>query len=293
MIETTLAPWPANAVAYHFAAGNAFFAGAVILCAGLLMRGAERGPKTRWSAFGFTAAGGLIAAFSAAPLPYPVYAVWLALVVTAWAMRSRMERAGYWGIGVVCLLSLALAAWEATHHRMPTVEAPRRDTLYVIGDSLALGATEPEGNWPGRVGAALGIETHNLSHGGATLSSSLSNARRIEGEEAYVIVAVGGNDLLQGRFRPFRRDLRALLEIVCSGEREVLMLELPLPPFHNAFGQAQRRLAAEYGVTLVPKRRLARVLFTPDATIDGLHFNENGHALLARDLAAILKSGGG
>ena len=281
---------PANAVAYHFAAGNAFFAGVALLCAGLLLRAMERGPKTRWSAFALTAAGVLVIAFSAAPLLYPVYAAWLAMVVTAWGMRGRT---GHWAIGVACLLSLALAAWETTHHLMPSVEAPSTETLYVIGDSLALGATEPEGNWPGRVGTALGIETRNLSHGGATVSSSLSNARRIEGEEAYVIVAVGGNDLLQGRFEAFQRDLRALLKIVCDGEREVLMLELPLPPFHNTFGQAQRRLAAEYGVTLVPKRRLARVLFAPDATIDGLHFNEKGHALLARGLADILKSGGG
>ena len=284
---------PANAVAYHFAAGNAFFAGVALLCAGLLLRAMERGPKTRWSAFAFTAAGVLVIAFSAAPLPNSVYAVWLALVVAAWGMRGRVERAGYWTIGAACVLSLVLAAWEATHHRMPAVDASRTEMLYVIGDSLALGATEPEGNWPGRLGTVLGIETRNLSHGGATLSSSLSNARRVEGEEAYVIVAVGGNDLLQGRFEAFQRDLRALLEIVCVGERDVLMLELPLPPFHNTFGRAQRRLAAEYGVTLVPKRRLARVLFTEDATIDGLHFNEKGHALLARDLAAILKSGGG
>ena len=281
---------PASAVAYHFAAGNAFFVGVGLLCAGLLLRAMERGPKTRWSAFAFTAAGVLVIAFSAAPLPNSVYAVWLALVVAAWAMRGRMEPAGYWTVGVACVLSLALAVGEATHHRMPSVEAPPTETLYVIGDSLALGATEPEGNWPGRVGTALGIETRNLSHGGATLSSSLSNARRIEGEEASVIVAVGGNDLLQGRFKEFRRDLRALLEIVCVGERDVLMLELPLPPFHNAFGRAQRRLAAEYGVTLVPKRRLARILFTEDATIDGLHFNAKGHALLARDLTAIMKN---
>jgi lysophospholipase L1-like esterase len=60
------------------------------------------------------------------------------------------------------------------------------------------------------------------------------------------------------------------------------MLELPLPPLANRYGQVQRRLAREFGVTLIPKRHLAAILSAPGATVDGLHLSASGHARMAR-----------
>jgi lysophospholipase L1-like esterase len=59
------------------------------------------------------------------------------------------------------------------------------------------------------------------------------------------------------------------------------MLELPLPPIYNGYGEIQRRLARKYGVPLVPKRFFAQVLAGSDSTVDGLHLGPAGHRKMA------------
>jgi lysophospholipase L1-like esterase len=44
----------------------------------------------------------------------------------------------------------------------------------------------------------------------------------------------------------------------------------------------------EHGVTLIPKRFIADVMSTPDATVDGLHFSNTGHILFAREIFGML-----
>ena len=69
-----------------------------------------------------------------------------------------------------------------------------------------------------------------------------------------------------------------------DGRRTVVMLELPLPPFHNRYGDAQRRLARRHGVLLVPKRVLIGVLTSEGATLDTIHLSGRGHALMAETI---------
>jgi acyl-CoA thioesterase-1 len=59
------------------------------------------------------------------------------------------------------------------------------------------------------------------------------------------------------------------------------MLELPLPPFYNAYGRAQRELAARHRVALISKREFAAVVFSAGATLDRVHLSEAGHGLFA------------
>ena len=66
------------------------------------------------------------------------------------------------------------------------------------------------------------------------------------------------------------------------------MFELPLPPFYNAFGIIQRRLAKKHGVTLIPKRVLMRVLSGSNATLDSIHLTQHGHEMLAASVWEIL-----
>ena len=64
---------------------------------------------------------------------------------------------------------------------------------------------------------------------------------------------IGGNDVFgPTTVNQFEKDLDQLLAEVSSPGRQVMMLELPLPPFYNGFGLAQRRLARQHNVLLVP-----------------------------------------
>ena len=67
------------------------------------------------------------------------------------------------------------------------------------------------------------------------------------------------------------------------------MLELPLFPLQNAFGEAQRQVAAKYGVALLPKRCFAAVLGTEGATHDGLHLSQVGHDAMAKVIASVIQ----
>jgi lysophospholipase L1-like esterase len=72
------------------------------------------------------------------------------------------------------------------------------------------------------------------------------------------------------------------------------MFELPLFPHKIAYGQIQRRLAAKYGIWLIPKRCFIDVISGPNATLDGLHLSDAGAhrmaALVAHILSPVLKA---
>jgi lysophospholipase L1-like esterase len=67
------------------------------------------------------------------------------------------------------------------------------------------------------------------------------------------------------------------------------MFELPLIPFHNSFGTAQRSLAKKYHVTLLPKRFLTKIFGTVGGTLDGLHLSQSGHDALAAEIQGVFR----
>jgi len=171
----------------------------------------------------------------------------------------------------------------------PKFQLAQGDTLIVVGDSICMGADPPGKNWPELLGDLAKLKVKNFSFGGAAVATSLDNARRINLGDASVIVEIGGNDVLSSTSIPqFRADLEKMLALACGPRRRVAMIETPLPPFRNQYGQVQRALAREHGVTLIPKRYLASVMSTPGATVDGLHFSNAGHILFAQKLAEML-----
>jgi acyl-CoA thioesterase-1 len=108
-----------------------------------------------------------------------------------------------------------------------------------------------------------------------------------------VIIEIGGNDMLAyGKTAAeFEADLAKLLDLASSEGSRIVMLELPLPPTYNGFGRVQRRLAAEYGAILVPKRRFAAVFAAPGATVDGLHLSQRGQNMMAEMIWGVISGG--
>ena len=70
----------------------------------------------------------------------------------------------------------------------------------------------------------------------------------MDSDDGLVLLEIGGINLLnRDAAANLSRDLRALLDLVATPGRTVVMLELPLPPFMWGYGRVQRRLAREYG----------------------------------------------
>jgi acyl-CoA thioesterase-1 len=193
------------------------------------------------------------------------------------------------------VLLLVFPTMEFFRRTMPAIVGAPDNHLVVIGDSISSGIDARVPPWPVLMERATGVPVKNLAHAGAQAIEGSALAEQVAPEDRVVVIEIGGNDLLGGvPSEEFGRGLEALLEKVARPGRTVVMFELPLLPNRVAYGQVQRRLAARYGVWLIPKRCFTDVIAGADATSDGLHLSELGShrmsALVARILSPVLES---
>src|SRR5206468_9547578 len=127
---------------------------------------------------------------------------------------------------------------------------------------------------------------HDLSRDGDTVKKALEEEgptlRAAPLAGTWVFVELGGNDVLgESSLGEFETSLDLLLAL-CRGDprspRTVVMMEIPIVFGRWGFAEAQRRLARGHGVVLVPRRVLAGIVFSRDATggLDALHLSQSG-----------------
>lgn len=279
----------------RFFDGSSFFAGLLLVLAGGLLYPIQ---KQRWQkrlALCSAVVGIVMVLISAVAQPFWAYVIWTMVAVQVLIVgpqdgaqeRVRKRRRAF-SIALV-LLTLALAAAELPYVKSPRINVPSHRSIYVIGDSLSAGIGQQERCWPRVLGDRMGCPVVNLAVGGATAESAAAQLPRVDRPGQVVILEIGGNDLLGGtRAADFRRGLENLLSALSAQGHLVLMFELPLYPFCNAYGSAQRELAKKHNVQLIPKRYLTYVIGMPDGTLDGLHFSQKGHDTMAARVAELL-----
>ena len=276
-----------NWVMYLFCSGAVFFLGVALILMGVAL---FLSTSRKWLgnlATHCATVGLILIIFSASPLPYWFYflgggatALWL----TAERFKPhRFPRCRYVLRGLVGVIWLTAAGVEFPYHLSPSVTAAGRPKLYMIGDSVAAGmGSRGEETWPRLLARTRSIEVADFSRVGATAASALQQAEGLPPAGGMVLLEIGGNDLLGSTTATqFASDLDRLLARVCAAGRSVLMFELPLPPFRNEYGRIQRRLAAKYGVSLIPKRIFIAVLTANGATLDSIHLTREGHQQMA------------
>jgi len=270
-------------VATFFASGTAFFSGAACLLAGLAVVTRGRRKFTRAVGRIVLLLGIFQIVVSATPLPIWAYPIWmLSLVVLYLAGTTRF--AGRPGLRTAALAAcigytISAATWELRYQLSPPPLSGQWSRVVVIGDSLSAAEFTDGGDpWPTLLARDHAIDVDNLAFNGARAASAEKKVSEAQVSSAFVLLEIGGNDLLGGTSADdFDRDLERLLKKVCRSDNAVIMLELPLPPLYNRYGEIQRRLANIYGVHLIPKREIAGVIAGPNATLDGLHFTAQGH----------------
>ena len=217
------------------------------------------------------------------PLPWVMDAVFLAAFAAWFCFANVNNLHSPWlklrvGLSLILLLLLlASVAIEFRHRRMPEILMQPEDNLVVIGDSVSSGIDPRVPSWPAILQQLTGVPVKNLARPGATTAEGVDMARGITPADHFIIVELGGNDLLSGvPSEEFGRALELLLAKVSKPGRAVIMFELPLIPTMIAYGQIQRRLASKYGAYLIPKRFFVRVIAGASATSDGIHLTELG-----------------
>jgi len=285
-----------NPLVIYFCSGMAFFAGlALCFCSVLLtMPARERGKRWQLATRTSLLIGFILVVLSATPMHPLRYAIFILLAI-AWCVSIEFQSPEYmpvkrWlRVGLLLIIALMLAM-EVPYLMPPRPEPSSTRSVMVFGDSLTAGiGVHGEQTWPEMLAARGHHDFSVVAIGGAGVADLIPAAGKIDDRKGTVLLLLGGNDLLgRTRIADFERSLDELLAKLAGDGRKVIIFELPLPPFHGAYGRIQRRLAGKYAATLIPKRYLAWVLSGKDSTVDGLHLSARGHRKLADIVSRIL-----
>lgn len=283
-----------NPLVISFGDGKAFFVGITVvsLAVLLLLRFRRKLAAVPLVAAALIGIAGVV--LSATPMPMWAYAAWLGTAATS-LLLCRLpptHKARLAATGSLLAASMGLCAAEIPHYRFPHVSVGRGETIYVLGDSLSAGKdpSSKECPWPAVLGDMMQLSVVNLAQPAARLRGAMEQAKRVTRINAPVILEIGANDTVEDGLNvaEFRKQLDALLGSL-HDHHPVLMFEIPLFPLQNAYGQAQREVAAKYGVILIPKRCLMSVWRLKGGTLDGIHFSQTGHDALAGMIADVLR----
>jgi len=271
-----------NGLVYHIVSGQAFFTGVALLMLAAFASTRTRPVFRRITVQSFLI-GVIAVVVSSTAIPYWCYGVsggtMLAWIASAFRVKWRRPAA----IAMGCIW-LILALFELPYHLTHSLASAKTRTMTVIGDSVTAGVDgdETSETWPSLFARQHQIEVQDISHIGETAASALKRARTQSIESAVVVVEIGGNDILGSTTTAdFARDLEALLAFLESPDRQVIMFELPLPPFCHEFGRIQRTAAAKHNVTLIPKRVFLSVIAGSESTLDTIHLSQSGHQFMA------------
>lgn len=282
-----------NPIVLCFADGTTFFMGLafVVIAELLLLRFHSRIVRPILTVVVLVSATMVV--ISATPLPVWLYCPWgiATLGVLVLVNRSKSSRR-IRAVSVTLLLitTACLFMAEVPYHLTPHLRIKGNATVYVLGDSISAGMRTNECCWPLVLGQITGLNVVNVARAGATAGDASAQVREITESNAVVIVEIGGNDLLGGTdSTTFQKQFDALISSLYLAHHQIAIMELPLFPFQNAFGRAQRNTAAKYKATLIPKRLLTKVLGDKGATCDGLHLSQAGHNAMAKSMAELIQ----
>ena len=276
------------------AAGYSFFCGIALLVLSILSSMIFKRLWQKLLLYTTTFTGVFLIFLSATPLPCWLYIIW-ATSVLGWLLFFTLEKRSKWPfykllITIAFFLTIMALVTELPFHTEPTMPKQKYERLYIIGDSVSAGiGGRHEQTWPKLLRDKYGIRVIDLSEQGATVASAIRQATQVSCENAVVLLEIGGNDLFAPTpYSQFRKDLSQILKKVNSSEHTVVMLELPLLPWHIEYGRIQRQLAKQFDVILIPKRFFVSVLSVKGASTDLAHLSAKGHQLMAERIWSIL-----
>ena len=280
-----------NWLVYHIVSGQAFFTGVGLLILAAVSSTSTRPIFSRITVLSFLI-GVIAVVISSTAISYWCYGV--AGAVTLVWIASRFKPAWRrWSAYAVVAVWLIAALLELPYHITPSLDPARTRTMTVIGDSVTagVGGDETSETWPHLLARQHQIAVQDISHMGETAAAALKRAKSQSIESSVVVVEIGGNDVLGSTTSAqFALDLDALLDHLEAPDRQVIMFELPLPPFCNEFGRVQRTVAAKHNVVLIPKRVFLSVIAGSDSTLDSIHLSQSGHQFMADCVWRLVRS---
>lgn len=277
-----------NGFIIHYISGEVFFTGLFLLILAVFLSFSRIKFVRLYLSGTLFAIGAVNIAASAIPLPWWLYILLglAAMMQLIYGGREKIKKKYRIAAATVLVtVSLLVLGLELPFWFSPAPVKLKSKNIFVIGDSISAGTGfKNEKVWSDILADKYNCKVINKSVGGGTVSSAVGTFGKIKnvGEDDLVIIEIGGNNLLNGTsIQAFRQGLKKLLEAVTAKTKNVIMLELPLPPLANGFGKVQRELSAEFNVNLIPRRYFAGVFAGSGSTTDGLHLSNHGQEKMA------------
>ncbi len=279
-----------NWLVFHIVSGQSFFTGIILVIISALTASSTRPASKRLTALAFSI-GVIAIAVSSTAIPYWLYAL-SATVTLAWIVSHLKTSWQSWAPYAMVGAWLIAGLFEIPYHIMPSVAISSDRTVGVIGDSVTAGAGSDDKaeTWPSILAREHQLVAQDISHVGETAASALKRVKQNPFTAHVVVIEIGGNDILGSTTAAkFADDLDDLLSHLTSEDRQLLMFELPLPPFCHEYGRVQRAVAAKYNVKLIPKRVFLSIIAGTASTLDTIHLSQSGHQLMAAKVWQIIE----
>lgn len=271
-----------NWLVYHIVSGQAFFTGVSLLMIASLSSLISRPIYKRVTVLAFLI-GVIAIVVSSTPIPYWLYAV-ATLITLTWIASCYGKSWRRWTPYANMAIWTIAALFEMPYHVTYSLNRTEGRSVAVIGDSVTagVGGDEKSETWPSILGREHRLQIEDISHVGETAASALKRLKSHSISAHVVVVEIGGNDILGSTTaNQFASDLDELLGYLAAENRQIVMFELPLPPFCHEYGRLQRAVAAKHNVRLVPKRIFLSVIAGSDSTLDTIHLSQAGHQRMA------------
>ncbi|WP_425616659.1 SGNH/GDSL hydrolase family protein [Anatilimnocola sp. NA78] len=271
-----------NPLVYHIASGQSFFTGIALMLAGAILSQWPQRTCHRIAVLLMIVAA-LAIVLSSTAISYWFYVLAIAGSLP-WVLSGFRQDWQHWAPHCLMAGWLFAAAAEVPYHALPTLRPVSSRSVTVLGDSMTagVGGSDKAETWPKLLAREHQLTVQNISHVGETAASALKRVKQQGVDAELVLIEIGGNDLLGSTTAAeFDRDLQALLANLAAPNRQLVMFELPLPPFYHEYGRVQRAAAARHQVALVPKRVLLSILAGGDSTLDTIHLSQAGHQRMA------------
>jgi acyl-CoA thioesterase-1 len=192
-------------------------------------------------------------------------------------------------------VALSLAAGSA-------LSAPKPKIVTVLGDSITAGYGLPAAAaLPAQLQKALdkhgAVVVRGAGVSGDTTADGLARVGfSVQKDTAVCVIALGGNDLLQGIDpKTTKANLAQIIQTLKARHIRIVLAGLTQPgdvggPYAREFAAIYPQLAKQYGVTLYPNLLAGVVLDGRYNQQDGIHPNADGVVIIAGKLAPVVAS---
>ena len=199
---------------------------------------------------------------------------------------------------VLLLVWSTWLVWLWHHHAGATGQ---QVTIKKPGPVVCLGDSLTDYGYPQQLEQLIDQPVADFGFNGYTTEDGLKLVTEIIAlKPEAVVIELGGHDFRKGESRSATEgNLRSMIESFQQAGSRVILVEIPRGFVIDQWYGLERKLAREYGLSLIPDTMIRRLVFwspiVPPGSLvssemllseDGLHPNENGNRLMAETIAS-------